>query len=61
MKSSQGNVAFYPFSIEHGVRIAILIPKFKLQSILATSLRDIVRNAIISMGGERVADAEDMV
>jgi DNA-binding transcriptional LysR family regulator len=61
MKSSQGNVAFYPFSIEHGVRIAILIPKFKLQSILATSLRDIVRNAIISMGGERVDDAEDMV
>ena len=54
MGSSQKNVVFYPFSIKHGVRIAILIPKFKLQSILASSLKDVIRNAIISMGGEAI-------
>jgi hypothetical protein len=54
MGSAQKNVLFYPFSIKHGVRIAILIPKFKLQSILASSLKDVIRNAIISMGGEAI-------
>jgi len=58
INSSAKNIVFRPFNLKHGVRIAILIPKFRLTSILSTSLKDVVREAIISMGGEEINEDE---
>jgi len=57
INSSQKNIVFYPFTLEHGVRVAMLVPKFRLRSALADSLKVVVREAIVSMGGVAVLDA----
>ncbi|MEX0502887.1 LysR family transcriptional regulator [Alphaproteobacteria bacterium LSUCC0719] len=54
--SSRKNIVFRPFTLSHGVRVAILIPKFRHQSVLANSLKTVMREAIISMGGTTVPD-----
>ncbi len=57
INSSRKNIVFRPFDLEHGVRVAILVPKFRLRSALANALKDVVREAIISMGGVPIEDA----
>jgi len=56
ISSGQKNIVFRPFTIQHGVRVALLVPKFRLRSVLANSLKEVVREAIISMGGTPVPD-----
>jgi len=58
INSVRNNIVFRPFTLEHGVRIAILLPKFRLRSILSSSLKEVVQDAIMSMGGEKVMDEE---